>query len=226
MARIPVRKELARLVEHTLRSADATRANIESLCREARSHGFGSVCLNSSRVAQAAHWLEDSEVKVTCAIGFPLGAGDADAKRYETEIAVDAGAHFIEISLNIGRLKDGDDAQVLRELRDIVEAADERPVSLYLDVMLLTGDEIRRATKLAVEAPLKGITLGGGSDATSTGELVKLVRDAAGTEIGLKVDHQSFTLPEIATLVNAGATRFGIVHSVKLMESLPQSEAD
>lgn len=223
MAQLPVRKELARLVEHTLRSADATRVNIENLCREARTHGFGSVCLNSSRVAQAAHWLEDSDIKVTCAIGFPLGAADADAKRYETEIAVDCGAHFIEASLNIGRLKDGDDAHVLRELRDIVEAADERPVSVYLDVMLLTGDEIRRAAQLAVQASVKGITLGGGSDATSTGELVKLVRDAAGTDIGIKVDQQSFTLPEIAVLVNAGATRFGVVHSAKLVESLPPS---
>lgn len=226
MARLPVRKELARLVEHTLRSADATRANIENLCREARSHGFGSVCVNSSRVAQAAHWLEDSEVKVTCAIGFPLGASDADVKRYETETAVDSGAHFIEVSLNIGRLKDGDDAYLLRELHDIVEAADERPVSVYLDVMLLTGDEIRRAAKLAVQASVKGITLGGGSDATSTGEQVKLIRDAAGDEIGLKVDHQSFSLAEIAALVNAGATRFGMAHGVKLMESLPASAQD
>lgn len=226
MARLPVRQELARLIEHTLRSAAASRADLERLCGEARQEGFGSVCVNSSRVAQVAHWLDGTEVKVTCAIAFPLGACDADVKRYETEVAVDSGAHFIEVSVNVGRLKDGDDAYVVRELRDIVEAADERPVSVYLDVMLLTGDEIRRASKLAVEASLKGITLGGGSDATSTGELVKLVRDVAGTEIGVKIDHQSFTLPEIATLVNAGATRFGMAHGVKLMESLKQTSPE
>lgn len=226
MARLPVRKELARLIEHTLRSADASRTDLERICTEARQEGFGSVCINSSRVAQAAHWLDGTDVKVTCAIGFPLGAGDADVKRYETEVAVDSGAHFIEVSANIGRLKDKDDAYVLRELRDIVEAADERPVSVYLDVMLLTGDEIRRASKLAVDASLKGITLGGGSDATSTGELVKLVRDAAVAEIGIKIDHQSFTLQEIAALVNAGATRFGMTQGVKLMESLKEKSPE
>lgn len=226
MSRLPIRQELARLVEHTLRSADATKTDIERLCHDARAQGFGSVCVNGSRVAQAIHWLGESDIKVTCAISFPLGASEADAKRYETEVAVDSGSHYIEVSANIGRLKDGDDAYVLRELRDIAEAADERPVSIYLDVTLLTGDEIQRASKLAVEASLKGITLGGGSDATSTGELVKLVRDVAGTEIGIKIDHQSFTLPEIAALVNAGATRFGMMQGVKLMESLKQASPE
>lgn len=220
MPSLPARNELAHLIEHTLRSADATRAQIENLCQEARTHGFGSVCVNSSRITQAAHWLDESDVKLTCAVDFPLGASDMDVKRYETEVAVDGGAQFIELSLNVGRLKDGDDAYLLREFRDIVEAADERPVSVYFDVMLLTGEEIRRSSKLAVEASLKGITLGGGSDATSTGELVKLVRDTAGAEIGLKVDHQSFTLAEIASLVNAGATRFGMMQGVRLMQSL------
>ncbi len=223
MPKLTARQELAHLIEHTLRSADATRADIERLCSEARSHGFSSVCVNGSRIMQAVHVLEESEVKVTCAVGFPLGASDADTKRYETEVAIDNGAHFIEVSLNIGRLRDGDDAYVLRELRDIVEAADERPVSVYLDVMLLTGEELRRASRIAVNAALKGITLGGGSDATSTAELVRLVRDAAGAEIGVKVDHQSFTLAEIAALVGAGATRFGMMQGVKLMESLPES---
>jgi deoxyribose-phosphate aldolase len=220
MSSFSARRELARLIEHTLRNADATRADLERLCAEAREHGFASVCVNGSRVIQAVHLLEETEVKVTCAVGFPLGASDADTKRYETDVAIDGGAHFIEVSLNIGRLKDGDDTHVLRELRDIVEAADERPVSVYLDVMLLTGEELRRASRLAVNAPLKGITLGGGSDATSTAELVKLIREAAGGEIGVKVDNQEFTLAEIATLVQAGATRFGMAQGVKLIESM------
>ena len=222
MSKLTARQELAHLIEHTLRSADATRADIDRLCSEARTHGFGSVCVNGSRVIHAVHLLEETEVKLTCAIGFPLGASDADTKRYETEVAIDSDAHFIEVSLNIGRLKDADDAYVLRELRDIVEAADERPVSVYLDVMLLSGEELRRASILAVNAAAKGITLGGGSDATTMAEMVKLIRDAAGTEVGLKIDQQSFTLADIAVLVNAGATRFGMTDGVKLMASLPE----
>ena len=71
-------------------------------------------------------------------VGFPFGAADADAKRYETEVAIDHGAQEIETVLNIGRLKDGDHRYVLRELRDIAEAADERPVKVILEMSLLT----------------------------------------------------------------------------------------
>ena len=220
MSSSPARHELARLIEHTLRTADATSADIEKLCSEARTHDFGSVCVNGSRVIQAVHLLDETEVKVTSTVGFPLGAGDADVKRYETEVAIDSGAHFIEVSLNMGRLRDGDDAYVLRELRDIVEAADERPVSVYLEVMLLTGEELRRVSMLSVSAAAKGITLGGGSDATTTAELVKLIRDAAGGEIGVKVDQHELTLAEAVVLINAGVTRFGLTHGVKLIESL------
>lgn len=222
MSTLTARQELALLLDHTLLNADASRADLERLCAEARTHGFGSVCVNGSRVIQAAHHLEDTEVKVTCAVGFPLGASDADTKRYETEVAIDGGAHFIEVSLNIGRLKDGDDAYVLREFRDVVNAADERPVSVHFDLMFLTGEELRRASRIAAEAMLKGLTLAGGSDATSTSELVKLVRDAAGGDIGVKIAQESLTLADIATLVSAGATRFGIRHGVPLMESLPE----
>jgi len=195
-------------------------ADLERHCSEAKEHEFASICVNGSRLVQAVHLLEETDVKVTCAIGFPLGAGDADVKRYETEVAIDSGAHFIEVSLNLGRLKDGDDAYLLRELRDIVEAADERPVSIYLELMLLTGEELRRAAKLAVTAALKGITLGGCSDATTTAELVKLIREAVGEEIGLKVDQHELSLNESVLLINAGVTRFGLTHGVKLIESV------
>ena len=98
----------ASVIEHTLLRADATRQDIERLCSEAREYRFHAVCVNGSRVEQARHALEETEVKVVTVAGFPLGASDADAKRYEIEAAVDAGAHEIDVVLNVGRLKDGD----------------------------------------------------------------------------------------------------------------------
>ena len=65
---------------------------------EARAHRFYSVCVNGSRVSQARHLLDDTDVKVACVVGFPLGAMSGDAKRFETEAAVDEGAHEIDRS--------------------------------------------------------------------------------------------------------------------------------
>jgi deoxyribose-phosphate aldolase len=101
--------DLARYIDHTTLKADASAQDIAKLCAEAREHRFASVCVNGSRVVQAAHLLEGSDVKVAAVVGFPLGAMDADAKRYETENVIDLGAQEIDLVLNIGRLKEGDD---------------------------------------------------------------------------------------------------------------------
>ena len=87
--------ELASYIDHTLLKPDATRAQLEQLCAEAAEHQFSTVCVNGSRVELAYSLLEDSEVQVCTVVGFPLGAMDADAKRYETEVAVDLGASAV-----------------------------------------------------------------------------------------------------------------------------------
>jgi deoxyribose-phosphate aldolase len=85
-------KNLASYIDHTLLKCEATRGDIEKLCAEAREHGFYAVCVNGSRVKLARYLLEDTQIKVATTVGFPLGAVDADSKRYETEVAIDNGA--------------------------------------------------------------------------------------------------------------------------------------
>jgi deoxyribose-phosphate aldolase len=219
MAQSIAGKELARLIELTCRTADATRGDIERLCSEARAWGVASVCVNGSRVALALHFLEESDVKVTSAVAFPLGASDADVKRYETEAAVDSGAHFIEVTANMGRLKDGEAAYVLRELRDVVEAADERPVSVGLDLRLLVPAEISELARIAVEAGVKGVGLGGGSDRADRVAAVKRFREVAGDDFGIKVDQPTIALDEVIALLDAGVTRLGLMDPAKLLEN-------
>ena len=96
--------QLAAYIDHTLLKPDASKAQIERLCAEAREHNFFSVCVNGAWVAAARHFLDGSDVKVASVVGFPLGAMAADVKRYETEVAVDDGAHEIDVVLNLARL--------------------------------------------------------------------------------------------------------------------------
>src|SRR5437870_3446426 len=145
-------QDLARYIDHTLLRADAAAKDSERLCAEAREHHFYAVCVNGSWVVQARHLLDGSSVKVATVIGFPLGAADSDSKRFETEAAIDNGAQEIDVVINLGRLKDGDDSYVLRELRDVVEAADERPVKAILETCLLSREEKIRACQLAASS--------------------------------------------------------------------------
>ena len=100
--------QLAALIDHTLLKPDTSQAQIEQLCAEAREHQFFSVCVNGCWIATACHLLEDSDVKVAGVVGFPLGAMAGDVKRFETETAIDDGAHEIDVVLNIARLKAGE----------------------------------------------------------------------------------------------------------------------
>jgi deoxyribose-phosphate aldolase len=130
----------------------AGAADVERLCTVALQHKFRAVCLNGSRVELAYTRLEETTVKVVAWVGFPLGATDSDAKRFELETAIDQGAQEIEVVLNTGRLKDGDIKYLLRELRDLAEAADERPVCVALETTRLARDEIVTACQLALDS--------------------------------------------------------------------------
>jgi len=216
--------ELARRIEHTGLKANATAKDIERLCAEARKHQFYCVCVNGSRVVQARHLLEDSDVKVASAVGFPLGAMSSDVKRFETEAAIDDGAAEIDVVLNIGRLKDGDDQFVLRELRDVAEAADERPVKVILETCLLTHEEKIRACHLVLDSGAHFVkTSTGFSTGGATIEDVKLLRETVGPKFGVKAAGGIRDAKTALAMIEAGATRLGTSASVAIIKGLAQA---
>ncbi len=211
-------KDLARYIDHTLLRADATLRDIEKLCAEAREHGFYAVCVNGSRVAEARHFLDGSDVKVATVVGFPLGAADADSKRFETEAMIDNGAQEIDVVINIGRLKDGNDTAVLRELRDVVEAADERPVKVILETCLLTREEKIRACHLVSESGAQFVkTSTGFGAAGATLDDVKLMRVVVGPKVGVKAAGGIRDTLTALAMIEAGATRLGTSSGVALV---------
>jgi deoxyribose-phosphate aldolase len=219
--------QLAAFIDHTLLKADATAAQIENLCADARVHNFFSVCVNGARVIQARTLLEETDVKVACVVGFPLGAMAPDAKRFETETAVDEGAHEIDVVLNIGKLKDGDDRFVLRELRDVVEAADERTVKVILETCLLTREEKIRACHLVVESGAHFVkTSTGFGSGGATVDDVKLLRETVGPKFGVKASGGVRDAKTALAMIASGATRLGTSASVVIIKGLAAAEAD
>lgn len=212
---------MAAYIDHTLLKPDAPAAGIEQLCREARDHHFFAVCVNGCRVMQARHWLEDTGVKVAGVVGFPLGAMAADAKRFETETAVDDGAQEIDLVLNVARLKEGDDRFVLRELRDVVEAAAGAPVKVILETCLLTREEKIRACRLVVESGAAFVKTSTGFGASvATVDDVRLLRETVGTGFGVKASGGIRDLPAALAMIQAGATRLGTSAGVAIVKGL------
>jgi deoxyribose-phosphate aldolase len=196
--------DLPRFIELPLTRADATAKDIEDICRKAREQKLYGVCVTSSRVELAASLLDDSEIKITALVGV-LGSEDIDVKRYETEVSVDYGAQEIEVCLNVGKLKDGDRKYVLRELRDVAEAADERIVKVEIRPRLLTRDEIKLACELVLDSgahfvSAKYIT-------TPNLEDIKLCREAVGPKFGIKAGEEILETQTALALIEAGANR-------------------
>jgi deoxyribose-phosphate aldolase len=217
--------QLAAFIDHTLLKPDASHAQIEKLCAEAREYSFFSVCVNGSWVAVARHLLEGTDVKIACVVGFPLGAMAADVKRFETETAIDEGAHEIDVVLNIARLKAGDDKYVLRELIDVVEAADERPVKVILETCLLTDEEKVRACNLVVESGAHFVKTSTGFSSTgATVADVKLMRTAVGPAFGVKASGGIRDVQTALVMVAAGANRLGTSAGVTILNGLTTNE--
>ncbi len=218
--------QLASSIDHTLLKADATTKDIEKLCAEARENNFYSVCVNGSWISTAHHLLEGSDVKIASVVGFPLGAMTSDTKRFETEAAIDDGAQEIDVVLNIGKLKDGDDKYVLRELCDIVEVTDERTVKVILETCLLTDEEKIRACKIVVESGAHFVkTSTGFSTAGATIADVKLMRATVGPKFGVKASGGIRDTKTALAMIEAGATRIGTSNGIAIVNGISGAAA-
>jgi deoxyribose-phosphate aldolase len=213
--------QLAAYIDHTLLKPDASLAQIEQLCAEAREHKFFSVCVNGAWVTAARHFLDGSDVKVASVVGFPLGAMTSDVKRFETEVAIDDGAHEIDVVLNIARLQAGDDKYVFREIVDVVEAADERIVKVILETCLLTDAEKIRACQLVAESGAQFVkTSTGFSTAGATIADVKLLRETVGPKFGVKASGGVRDAQTALAMIAAGATRIGTSNGIAIVKGL------
>lgn len=200
---------------------DATATDTRELCQIALELGFHGVCVSGARMLLAATMLEDSPIQVIGVVGSPFGVNDSETKRFETESLIDLGAQEIEVVLSVGRLRDGDDKYVLRELRDVVEAAEAVPVKAVLEVALLSEDQQQRACSLAIEAGARFIVLGTGMGTNAiTVEQVERMSLWTGEKVGVKSMLHSMNEPEAAAFVQAGANRIGRVLGIQRAQDL------
>ncbi|HEY8459294.1 MAG TPA: deoxyribose-phosphate aldolase [Blastocatellia bacterium] len=213
--------DVARYIDHTLLKPEATREEIEKLCREARDFNFASVCVNPTWIKDCAYSLRGSPVKVCSVVGFPLGATLADVKAYETRRVIFDGATEIDMVINIGALKSGDDATVRRDICAVVEAAHENCaiVKVIIETALLTDEEKVRACLLAKEAGADFVkTSTGFSKGGATVADIELMRRTVGSEVGVKAAGGVKDLASAREMIAAGATRIGASAGVKIAQ--------
>ncbi len=211
----------AGLIDHTLLKPEASREEIRKLCEEAARFGFASVCINPWNVPLAAELLRGTSVKVCTVVGFPLGATLPKVKIHEAEEAIKLGAQEIDMVMNIGALKSGQDDVVESDMRGVVEASHRGGAicKVILETALLTVEEKVRGSIACKKAGADFVkTSTGFSTAGATAEDVALMRAVVGSEIGVKAAGGVRSFEDLKKMVCAGATRIGASASVKIME--------
>jgi len=210
---------MAPLIDHTLLKPDASTADVEKLCREAREFVFASVCVNPCNIKLAASLLEGSKVKVCSVVGFPLGANKKEIKAYEARKAVLEGACEIDMVMNVGALKSGDCRLVEQDMQDVREACGRSVVTkVILETALLTDEEKITACQLAMKAGMDFVkTSTGFGPGGATVEDVRLMRTVVGEGMGVKASGGIRDTETAARMVEAGATRIGASASVKIV---------
>ena len=199
-----------KLFDHTILKADATREMVERVCREAREHHFMSVCVNSYYTGFVADELQGSGVRVCTVVGFPLGQMSTKAKAAETRIAVEDGADEIDMVINVGALKGGDDAVVFEDIRAVREACKGKVLKVIIETCLLNEEEKVRACRLAMEAKADFVkTSTGFSAGGATKEDVALMRKTVGDTMGVKASGGIRDKEKAVEMLEAGADRLG-----------------
>ena len=213
---------IADFIDHTLLKAEATRAELETLCTEAVEHGFASVCVNPVWVPLCAERVRGSSVKVCTVIGVPLGSNQPETKAFEASLAVRQGAGEVDMVANVSAMKSGDWTLVARDIKAVVDAAQGALVKVIIESAALTPVEIIKASAIARE-------MGGNYVKTSTGfhaagganaEAVALMRLTVGDALGVKASGAVRDCATALKMINAGATRIGTSSGVTMAQCL------
>lgn len=213
--------DLARYIDHTILKPNATEEQVRKLCAEALEFNFRSVCINPTWVSLAASLLRGSEVLTCTVVGFPLGANEPEIKAMEARRAIRNGAREIDMVINVGALKSGNDELVLRDIKSVVEdCVDGNAVcKVILETALLTDEEKRRASELARKARANFVKTStgfstGGATASDVALMASVVR-GAGMEVKASGGISSYS--DAMAMIEAGATRLGASASIGIV---------
>lgn len=205
-------------IDHTNLSQTASKSDIENLCEEAVDNNFASVCVNPVFVPLASEILNSKNPKVCTVVGFPLGADSPEMKFAESRYLTHQGAEELDMVINISALKEGDTRFIQSEIEKVVDAADGNCVKIIIETCLLTDEEKKIVSELAVNAGADFIkTSTGFSFSGATEEDIKLIRKTVGSDMGIKASGGIKTLTDLKILVKAGANRIGTSNAISII---------
>lgn len=204
------REELAANIDNTVLGPTTAPDDVRRALDQSLEHGMNA-CIPPCYVAEAHDYAPS--VPLVTVVGFPHGQHATETKREEAVRAWDAGADEIDVMLNVGRLRAGEEDRVEFDLAEVV-AAVPIPVRVIVEASLLTEEELHAAARVAVAADAAALkTSTGFADGGATVEDVELLADYLPTKASAGID----SWPAARAMLEAGAVRIGTSHGVDVV---------
>lgn len=210
--------KIQKYIDHTLLKATATPQDIITLCDEAKRYKFYAVCVNGCYVKLAKEQLRNTDIKVAAVVGFPLGMMSSEAKVQEAKQCVKDGAEEIDMVINVGMLKAGENEYVQREIASIKKEIGTNILKVILETCYLTPKEIKTVCALTVKAGADFVkTSTGFGTSGATLEAVLLMNKAVTGEAQIKASGGVRDIETALKYIEMGVTRLGTSSGVKLV---------
>ena len=221
-------KPINQYIDHTLLKPEATKEQIEQLCKEAIEHQFATVCVNPVYVPLCAKLLKNTPVKVCTVVGFPLGSNKLAVKRFEAEQAIEDGAEEIDYVLNISAVKNGDLLEVKEEMNAMAGLKKKYSgivVKCIFETCYLSLSEIKQLSNLASKTELDFIkTSTGFGSGGATEEVVKVMAEFSGEKVEVKASGGIRTREQFQIYRDLGVSRIGTSNGIAIVSGAPSSE--
>lgn len=213
--------EIARTIDHSLLRPELTPQEVSEGLQLALDYNVAAATVRPCDVVAAQRALAGSDVLVNTVIGFPHGSSTTEVKIFEAEKAMDEGATELDVVLNIGWLKGGEDALVELELGRVLETAHAEAalVKVILETGYLTDELIVRACQICDRAGADFVkTSTGYGPSGATIEHVRLMRASVGQGVKVKAAGGIRTLDQVLKLLDAGASRIATRATREILE--------
>jgi len=210
--------EILSHIDHTLLKPFATWTDIQEICKDAIEYQTASVCIPAAFIERIKETY-GQQLNICTVIGFPLGYSTTETKVFEAKDAIAKGAKEIDMVINIGQLKDGNDDYVQDEIAQIKEAVGDNVLKVIVETCFLTEDEKVRVCKLVTKAGADYIkTSTGFGTGGATMEDILLFKKNIGPDVKMKAAGGVKSVDDLIAFIEAGCDRIGTSSAVKMLK--------
>ena len=213
-------RQVAKAIDHSLLRPELTLSDVEKGCDLAARYQVASVCVRPADVVLAARLLQGSEVAVGTVVGCPHGSHKTTTKVFEAREALADGATELDMVINIGWLRSGEDRMVEDEIKAVVEAAAGKAlVKVILENAYLNDEQKVRGSKMTETAGADFVkTSTGFASSGATIEDLQLMRASVSDAVQVKAAGGVRSLDSLLEVMSVGVTRAGATRTAEILD--------